>query len=101
MNSPTPAPITASAAYSYGTIPPSAAKCRRTLYLFEQDLEDVDSYYRLLYLAAAYSGKRMSLSKTDHLRTAFHAFVNASIRPELARLQASPSDHSTSTASII
>ena len=84
-HSPTPSPPSSPAF----PLPPSAPKKRRTLYLFEQDLEDIDRYYSLLYLAAAHSGKRMSFSKTDHLRTAFHAFVNSSIRPELSRLQSS------------
>jgi hypothetical protein len=68
-------------------LPPSAPKRRRTLYLFEQDLEDVDRYYSLLYLAAAKSGRKMTFSKTNHLRDSFHAFTNQIIRPQLAALQ--------------
>ena len=85
MNAP---PLSLSTAHP---LPPSAPKRRRTLYLFEQDLEDVDRYYSLLYLAAAKSGRKMTFSKTNHLRDSFHAFCNTHIRPQLAALQQQPS----------
>jgi hypothetical protein len=74
-------------AESFRPLPRTAAKTRRTFYLFEQDLADLDAYFDLKERAAAIKGRPLTIKKTEAAREAFHEFINTFIRPRLAEIR--------------
>jgi hypothetical protein len=74
-------------AESFRPLPRTAAKTRRTFYLFQADLDDLDAYFDLKERAAAIKGRPLTIKKTEAARDAFHEFVNAYIRPRLADIK--------------
>jgi hypothetical protein len=74
-------------AQSFRPLPRTAEKTRRTFYLFQRDLEDLDAYFDLRERAAAIKGQPLAIKKTEAAREAFHDFVNSYIRPRLAAVR--------------
>lgn len=76
-------------------LPRTAAKTRRTFYLFQRDLDDLDAYFDLRERAAALRGQALAIKKTEAAREAFHDFVNSYIRPRLAAVRGELGDSTT------